>query len=263
MAHGLAAEKAFGLHTFAEHFVNEGFAVYVFDYRNFGDSDGEPRNLVNPWRHLTDWRNALQHVRNLDISDNERIILWGTSFSGGHVLRIAAKDTHLAAIITQVPFVDGLSALADTSPMDIAKAFLFGIYDSLRSIIGMSPYYSPVVGKPGDFALLNTPGSWEGYFSLIPDNSNWQNGVPARVLMTIGFYRPIQTVNRIKVPVLVVTGSHDDITPEKIALKAVAKIPNAEHISLDSDHFQVYGGGTAFKNNITSQISFLRKRIIP
>lgn len=65
MAHGIAAERTFGLPDFAERFVERGLGVFIFDYRNFGDSDGQPRNLVNPYRHVHYWEAATSHVQTL------------------------------------------------------------------------------------------------------------------------------------------------------------------------------------------------------
>ena len=109
MAHGFAGQKDFGLQPYAEHFAAKGMAVFLFDYRNFGGSEGEPRNLVNPWRHLADWKAALSHVRTLNSVDGSRIALWGTSFSGGHVMVTAARQVGIKAVVAQVPFVDGMA----------------------------------------------------------------------------------------------------------------------------------------------------------
>ena len=43
MAHGFAAVKEHGLERFAEAFVQAGFVVLLHDHRNFGASDGLPR----------------------------------------------------------------------------------------------------------------------------------------------------------------------------------------------------------------------------
>ncbi len=76
MAHGLAACRSYGLPTFAERFAAEGYAVFVFDYRGFGDSAGEWRNNVDVNRHGEDWDAAIAHVKTLPGIDAERIILW-------------------------------------------------------------------------------------------------------------------------------------------------------------------------------------------
>jgi len=117
MAHGFAAQKDFGLDKFAVKFTESGYAVFMFDYRSFGGSEGEPRNLVSPTRHLEDWDGAIEYViKNLgDKVDVNNIALWGSSFSGGHVIVTAAKSArkdHIKAVISQVPFLSALSSVA-------------------------------------------------------------------------------------------------------------------------------------------------------
>ena len=80
------------------------------DYRNFGDSEGEPRNLIKPSRHLEDWQSAINYARSLESIDNKRLALWGTSLGGGHVIVTAAKTSGISAIVVQIPFVDGRSS---------------------------------------------------------------------------------------------------------------------------------------------------------
>ncbi|CAM9559813.1 unnamed protein product [Choristocarpus tenellus] len=95
LAHGMGAQKDFGLPTYAEAFANRGLASFVFDYRSFGGSDGMPRHLVHPWKHIQDYQSALAHVRSSGLDgrvDTSRLGLWGTSFAGGHVLEVAATD---------------------------------------------------------------------------------------------------------------------------------------------------------------------------
>ena len=48
MAHGFAGVKEMGLAGFAEHFEAAGFVTLVFDYRFWGESEGEPRNQIFP-----------------------------------------------------------------------------------------------------------------------------------------------------------------------------------------------------------------------
>jgi len=60
-----------------------GFAVHVFDYRHFGASTGEPRQLLDIGRQHDDYRAVIAWARQLDGIDPDRIVLWGSSFSGG------------------------------------------------------------------------------------------------------------------------------------------------------------------------------------
>ena len=183
MAHGFAAEKAFGLQAYAERFVQAGMAVFLFDYRNFGESEGEPRNWVSPKRHLEDWRQALRHVRSLPSIDARRIAIWGSSLSGGHVLQIASEDFGVSAVVSQVPHVDGVATAMLKSPAEQLMATAAALRDLVQSKLTGKAYTVPVIGKPGVFAALNTPECWDGYLALRPAHTHWETKVPAGVFV--------------------------------------------------------------------------------
>jgi fermentation-respiration switch protein FrsA (DUF1100 family) len=91
MAHGFGATKEGRLDAYAERFVERGMAALVFDYRHFGDSSGDPRQLIDIGRQHEDWQAAVEKARSLDGIDADRIALWGSSNSGGHVVWVAAR----------------------------------------------------------------------------------------------------------------------------------------------------------------------------
>src|SRR5437588_4064320 len=101
LGHGLGATREFGLEPFAQRFANAGIAALVFTYRHFGDSGGQPRQLLDIERQLGDWAAALAYARTLEEIDSSRIALWGTSFGGGHVLIAAERDGNVAAVVSQ------------------------------------------------------------------------------------------------------------------------------------------------------------------
>ena len=110
MAHGFAGVKAGGLEPFAERFCREGFTAVAFDYRHWGGSSGEPREVTSIPRQREDYRTVINWAAaNPDI-DAKRIFIWGTSFSGMHVVEIAATDVRLRGAIAQCPLVDGSPA---------------------------------------------------------------------------------------------------------------------------------------------------------
>ncbi len=192
MGHGFAAERTFGLPAFAERFVKRGLAAFVFDYRNFGASDGEPRNLVAYRRHIADWRSAIAFVRGMNEVDGSRIALWGSSFSGGHVLVVAAGDRDIRAVVSQVPFVDGLASAGTLGVGFVLKATAAGLRDLFHAATFRSPYYIPAVGNPDTFAVMNTPEAMQGFLAILPKDSTWKNECPARIMLTVTMYRPIR-----------------------------------------------------------------------
>src|SRR5512135_3340958 len=116
MAHGFSATRDDGLPGYAEAFRDAGFVVVLFDYRHFGASTGEPRQLLDIRRQLEDYRAVIAWARSLDGVDPDRIVLWGSSFSGGHVLVVAATDPRIAAVIAQAPNTDSIASLMLVQP---------------------------------------------------------------------------------------------------------------------------------------------------
>src|ERR687886_2124015 len=107
MAHGFSAVKEMHLDSFAEVFAAAGLGALVFDNRNFGASDGEPRQEIDPWAQVRDYRHAITYAQTRPEVDAARIGIWGSSYSGGHVLVVAALDRRVKAVVSQVPLVSG------------------------------------------------------------------------------------------------------------------------------------------------------------
>ncbi len=259
MAHGFGAIRAAGLYEFAERFVKAGYAVFLFDYRSFGDSEGEPRHWVSPRRHLQDWSAALAHVRKLPQVDASRVILWGSSFSGGHVLQTAAEDGNVAAVIAQVPHVSGLASVSKVPLASLVKLSVAALRDVAGSLVG-KPHYSRIVGRPGELAAMSTPEAWDGYMALFPEGVRWENKVLSRIFLELPLYSPGRYASRVKAPTLVVAGRQDSVTPPKAAQRAAAKLPQGEFELLESNHFQPYVE-EMFEKNIGLQLGFLKRKV--
>jgi uncharacterized protein len=257
----LGAEKTFKLPEFAERFVSNGMAVFLFDYRNFGGSDGKPRNLVDPWRHLQDWRAAVAHVREMPNIDKDKLALWGASFAGGHVIQIASEDDKIGAIVAVVPAVDGLASVLSLRPHDLLIGALSGLLDIISTLIFRRPFRVPIVAEPEQFALMNTPESEPGYFALVDKGSSWKNDCPARICLQIPFYRPILSAGRVRCPALIFAANQDSLAPFAATEKVAAKIKGAELITLDCGHFDVFSG-QLFEKAIERMTNFLRVSLI-
>ena len=204
MAHGFGGQRWMRLPAYAEHFAKMGMAVFIFDYRGFNDSEGKPRNYVNPKRHLQDWEAAIDYVKTLDTVDAKRMALWGTSFSGGHVIVEAAKHPEIKAVVSQVPFTDGMSTnwyYMKNTPMFAVKGFFHGMGDVFASLVGKR-HNVRVAGRPGEaFAMMCQPDTMAGLMKLI-DGVNEKdfekdNFCPANIVLTMGFYRPISYAKKV------------------------------------------------------------------
>jgi pimeloyl-ACP methyl ester carboxylesterase len=260
MAHGFAAEKSFGLPAYAQPFASNGLAVFMFDYRCFGQSDGEPRNYVDPGRHLSDWQAAIAHVRSLPDVNTKKIALWGSSFSGGHVIVTASKDQNISAIVAQVPFVDAISTTRMMGVKYLMQAMPHAIKDMLRMATFQSPHYVKVIGTPDEFAIMNTPESYAGYSTLVPEDSTWPNKCPARILVTFAAYRPIASAGKVLCPALIMLGEKDSLIDASAVEKTAKKMPKGELVKYPFGHFDIYTG-KAFEAAVQKQTDFLRSHL--
>lgn len=260
MAHGFAAESTFRLPAFAERFAGSGIATFLFDYRNFGGSGGEPRNLVSPRRHLHDWAAAIAFARGLEEVDAGRLALWGTSFSGGHVLVAAAREPAVRAVVSQVPFVDGLTTARHYPPAYISAALAHGLADAACAVLRRPPHRVPVVGAPDRFAMMNAPDSFQGYMALIPEGSCWENSAPARIALELPAYRPARYAARIRCPVLMVCAEGDSLVPAELVARTAARIRDCRLVRLPVGHFDVYRG-EAFEQVVELEARFLRESL--
>ncbi|MGM0563898.1 MAG: alpha/beta hydrolase [Pseudomonadota bacterium] len=262
MAHGLGAIKRGGLAAFAERFCAEGYACLVFDYRYFGDSGGEPRELLDIPSQLDDWRAALAYVRSLPEMDPDRVIVWGTSFAGGHAIVMAAEDTRVAAAIAQCPFTDGLASVKAIDWKTNIKLSALALRDIAAARLGRAPVRVHAVGEPGEAALMTSADAMDGYNALVAATGceDVSTLVSARIGLQIPFHTPGRRAKDVKCPMLFSVCQNDSVAPAKATLKHAARAPKGEIKLYPEGHFDIYLG-EPFERNISDQIAFLRKHI--
>jgi len=261
MGHGFGALASFGLEPFAQALAQRGLASLVFDYRHFGPSQGLPRQLISIGRQLRDWRAAMALARSLEAVDGARLGLWGSSFSGGHVVVLAASDPDVAAVVSQAPMVDGLASALLLGPAYAAGGLLHGLWDLARAALGLAPHHAPIVGRPGSSAFLRTPDAFDGYMALVPPGAPWRNQTPARVFLAAAFYRPTARATRVQCPLLVVAAGRDGLIPPAATRKMAAKAPRGQLIELDCGHFEVYVQPT-LRQLAVAEADFLARHLL-
>jgi pimeloyl-ACP methyl ester carboxylesterase len=177
------------------------------------------------------------------------------------VLKIASENPPIAAVISQVPHVNGMASLMAMNFKDIVSATIAGIRDVVSSTLFGRPYYSPAVGRPGSFAAMNTEDSWDGWYAIVPENSAWKNQVLSRVFLQMPLYSPGKSAARIKVPTLIVVAESDAVTPAVPAQKVANKIEKSEcYILSNCGHFEPHVG-QCFEKNIKFQLAFLKRHL--
>ena len=158
MGSGFSCVRDQGLDAFAERLAAAGYAALAFDYRNWGESEGEPRQLSDARRQRADWRAAIAHVRALEEIDSARIALWSYSLGTGHIQALAAEGVEVAALICVAPLLNGRSSLLHIGgPRHVAKLTGAGLRDATRAIRGADPYRIAAIGEPGSLAVINSP----------------------------------------------------------------------------------------------------------
>jgi fermentation-respiration switch protein FrsA (DUF1100 family) len=263
LAHGLGGTVDSGLLPYAERFAAEGIDALAFDYRSFGLSDGQPRQVFSPARQLEDYAAAIACARSLDGVDAQRIVVWGSSYSGGHVVPVAVADGRVAAVISQVPNMDGMAAVLNVAryagPGHLARLVLTGVRDLAGSLRGHPPVMIPLVGPPGSVGAMTTPDAEPGYLSIA--GPSWRNEVAARMVLGTGTYRPGLQADRLPCPMLVEIGDRDAIAPVKAAEDAAWRATGrAEVRTYPIGHFEIYTG-PPFERAIADQLHFLRRHV--
>ncbi len=260
MAHGFSATRELRLDAYAERFCAAGLACLVFDYRHFGASGGEPRQLLDVSSQLADYHAAIGYARALEFVDRDRVAVFGSSFSGGHVIAVGARDKRLGAVVSQCPFTDGLASLATLPPATMVRATIEGLADQLGALGGREPRYIPAVGEPGTFAVMSTPDAKAGFEALVPEHSTWENRVAARIALRIGAYRPGRLAGQLACPALFCVCDADSVAPAEATVKLVSKAPQGQIKRYPIGHFDIYIGEW-FERAVSDQTAFLTEAL--
>ena len=264
MAHGLGAVKTLRLDAFAARFAAAGYAALVFDYRYFGESDGQPRELISIRRQRQDWRAAVSFARTLPDVDSSRIVLWGTSFGGGHAIVTAAGTPDVAATIVQCPFTDGLASTRVNSPRAVARLLTAGLRDQLSAILRRPPVRIKGAARPGETGLMSRAEDVERVLALLGaaglSEDDYRNDVPARAALTIPFARPGRRTRDVLGPILFCVSEHDGVAPAAATLHHAERAPRGEIRTYPAGHFDIYTG-ELFEQVASDQLDFLKRHV--
>ena len=260
MAHGLGAVRTMRLDAYAERFCTAGYACLVFDYRNFGDSEGAPRQLLDIRMQLQDWTVAVAYARTLAGIDPNRIGLWGTSFGGGHVIATAARLPGIAAVVSQCPFTDGLASLGAMNPLISARITALAVRDLIGARLGGSPVMVQTAGRPGEVALMHAPDAYPGFLRLVPDGMTLRNEVAARIGVKIPPYRPGRLAAKVACPILFCVCETDSVAPSGPTRRYAAMAPRGQIKLYPEGHFEIYVDD-AFERVVADQLEFLDKNL--
>lgn len=243
MAHGFSLTRHDGLLEYAEAFASTGVHVLVFDHRHLGDSGGLPRQRFRIGRQQVDWRTAVDYARSRGDVDGTRLVLWGYSFSGGHVTSLLARRLDVHAALVLCPFADGFKRVLATPLRLVAWILPRAVLDLLGRAVTI-----PVTGPPGSHAAMALPGEGAGFKASVRPGSPWRNQISPGVFLTIALFRPVAGARKIAPP-LWVGRCADDITVDARAVGLLAeRAPRGELHQFGGDHF------AAFTGEVTAQV---------
>jgi fermentation-respiration switch protein FrsA (DUF1100 family) len=241
MAHGFSATREMALDRYAEVFERAGFVVLVYDHRNLGASDGEPRQEINPWAQARDYRRAIDWLSRRPEVDADRIGVWGSSFSGGIVLVLGACDRRVKAVVANVPF----AGLPGVDYADTAERFS-SLRASLLDESGRGPA-DAARDAIGPVAVVEEEGNDLPVFLPQPESREWFLRAGGRAasrwrnratLVGMGAgWDPGVCVERIApTPLLMVVATQDRLAATAVSQAAFARAHDPKRLEMVPGH---------------------------
>ncbi|WP_428661511.1 alpha/beta hydrolase [Reyranella sp.] len=245
MAHGFSAVKENYLDKYAEVYAAAGLAALVFDNRNFGASDGEPRQHIDPWRQVADYRDAITYVSTLPEVDDTRIGIWGSSYSGAHVLVVGALDRRAKCVASQAPLISGRRNARRLIRADmIAAVQAMFVEDRKARYAGKPHAMIPVVSNdPNGPCALPTLDAHQWFTETAKLRAPaWRDEVTLQSVELFTEYEPgayIEYISPTPLLMVVAAGDHLTVADEAIAAYGRALEPK-KLVLLCGGHFDAY-----------------------
>lgn len=251
MAHGYNCIKELYLDKYAEIFAKAGYVVLAYDNRNFGDSDGEPRQELDPWQQVRDYRHAITFLQTLSFVDANKIGIWGTSYSGGHVLVVAAIDKRVKCVVSQVPTISGYQGmLRRIQPSEWDEHRKQFDSDRLNRYLSKPPKMVPMITDPNvkGEASHASADAWEFFMGKNAPESDqwrfqkWQNEITLRSIEMYSEYEPGSYIERIApTPLLMLVAKDDVVAVTDEALNAFNRAREIKKLHIfPGGHFSAY-----------------------
>ncbi|CAN5635211.1 alpha/beta hydrolase [soil metagenome] len=260
MGHGFGGTKDSGLAPFAEQFAAAGMDVLAFDYRGFGSSEGEPRQQISINRQVSDYQAAVAAAQGLPGVDPNRVVLWGSSLSGGHVIRIAAGRDDIAAVIAMTPLTNSLATgrqvIAQYSLLTAMRSSFNGVRSLVAVARGKAPIMMPVVARRGEAGALALAGAYESYLSMA--GPTWRNEVDSTVGLELSMIKTKAYARALRAKLLVQIADFDRFVPADSVAKTAVQGRGQVH-RYPCDHFDVWPGHDWFEKAARDQVAFLTR----
>jgi uncharacterized protein len=226
-------------HRYHEALTKAGYLVMIFDYRGFGDSDGNS-DVISPALQLEDLINGVTYLTSRPDVDPDNIGVFGSGGTGGgNAILLAAADKRVRCVVSQVPVADG----ADWLRRMRSEAEWYSFLERLekdrdtRVVIGKSELVDPreeIMVPTPERRSTNVKGDVDG---RIPTE------VQLKSAEEILAYRPIDVVGLVSpVPLLIIAVENDAVTPtdHAVALYENALPPKKLLMQRNTTHYAAY-----------------------
>lgn len=244
LAHGWAMVAGGDLEDYAAVVVGAGMAALTFDFRRLGRSDGLPRQEIDPAWQIEDFRAAISYVRSRPEVDRERIGIWGSSYSGGHALVVAAIDKRVRCVVSQVPTIDGYAAGQRRMRYDKAQALQAAFeLDREARFAGQPPVTLPMIDPDPEAAVAYAGRDSYDYMNAQAQRcASWVNEVTLCSLELARAYMPGSYIQRIApTPLLMIVATGDGLTPSDLQQEAFRQAHEPKQLMLlPGGHYSVY-----------------------
>jgi fermentation-respiration switch protein FrsA (DUF1100 family) len=233
--------------SYARIFARDGIAALIFDYRYMGASSGEPRQHIDPWQQIEDYRNAISYMQGREEIDPERIGAWGISYSGGHVLILGAIDSRVRAICAVVPTVDGYQNMRLAHGTLGLRRLQEALLEARRKLYetGEHTYFAHQPEAEGELATWPFPTSRVTFARLKETQAPAYEGraTAASTEMLLAYSVAPYMERLLATPTLMVVAEGDDHTHWDLAANAYDAIPGERkriHVVPKSTHLTLY-----------------------
>ena len=248
MAGGWCYVKELVQPIYAAAFVDQGCAALVFDYRNFGDSDGTPRQHLDPWRQIEDYKNAISYAATLDVVDRDRIGVWGISYSGGHALVVGATDPRVKAIVSTIPVVDGWQTMQRVHGGLGFRRLREAVLADRRSRFATGEHGTLPMSSNDPAAELcvwpfpEVTSGFEGFKATVaPNHEHWNTVQSVELLWNYTVFPYVRRI--LDTPTLMIVAENDDITSWDLEIEAFHGIPTTKKqlfVMNETSHMVLY-----------------------
>ena len=258
LCHGFTGIKEMILPQYAEAFAEAGFVALSFDYRGFGESDGQRGRLL--WHdQAADIRDAVTYMSTRDEVDPERLALWGTSYGGALAPYAFAMDDRVKACVGQLGFSDGYAAVAGRMPAEQLEVFREMIeQDRRQRVLHNEPMYGDAMALAGDPEMT---AYFEEAIKELPQIKDRQ--ILLQFLEAHMEFSPISVIDKKgDRPLLLIAAELDVVCPAEDYKELYDKAPEPKTwvVFENTKHFEFYSGEPA-NRSASEAVNFFKERL--